>query len=309
MAGIYIECGQSIKSDSENYYKILEFLGNGANAFAYRCMCTSGLNRGMEFVLKLQYNLSSETRRERFLREAAFLQTCTHPAILAQYDSGTFVTQKNSFPFIITNYMPETLQERLRTGFLDFDIKVKMACELLSAVAFLQQLHIVHRDIKPGNIFISDNNAILGDFGLIKKIEACSEDSSEDDVELVNETVMNQFSGYVAMARYYRTPELVAYAKREDDLHIESDVFQLGLVLTELFTGNNPLIPAEDLRSPIRLGKIGRVECGDRKDGKLIHDTLAEMLDPNWNTRIKIDQVIDRFTGLYANLMLKKMPE
>lgn len=308
MADIYIECGQSIKSESGNFYRILEFLGNGANAFAYRCICTSGLNRGMEFVLKIQYNLSSETRRERFLREAAFLQTCSHPAILAQYDSGTFVTQKNRFPFIITNYMPETLQERLKVGSLAFDTKTKMACELLSAVAFLQQQKIVHRDIKPGNIFISENNAILGDFGLIKKIEAGSDDNSEDDVELVNETVMNQFSGYVAMARYYRTPELVAYANHEDILHVESDVFQLGLVLTELFTGNNPLIPADDLRSPIKLGKIGHVECGDRNNGKLVHNTLAEMLDLNWNTRIKIDQAIDKFTGLYANLMLKKKP-
>lgn len=165
-----------------------------------------------------------------------------------------------------------------------------------------------NRDIKPGNIFISDNNAILGDFGLIKRIELSGEDNSEDDVELVNETVMNQFSGYVAMARFYRTPELVAYAKREDELHIESDVFQLGLVLTELFTGKNPLIPSEDLRSPIRLETIGRVECDDWKDGKLIHNTLAEMLDIKWNTRIKIDQAIEKFTGAYTNLMLKKTP-
>lgn len=72
MAKIFIQIGQSIRSDNNIYYKILEFLGNGANAFAYRCLCTSGQNKGIEFVLKLQYNLSTEIRRERFLREAAF---------------------------------------------------------------------------------------------------------------------------------------------------------------------------------------------------------------------------------------------
>ena len=171
MPGIYIQIGQSIKSDNGIYYKVLEFIGNGANAYAYRCPCTSGQNRAIEFVIKIQYNLSNELRRDRFLREAAFLSKCNHPAILTQFDYGTFTTSQNQFPFMVTNFMPETLSKKMRDE-IPFELKLKFSCQLLSAVAFLQSQHIIHRDIKPNNVFISNDNVVLGDFGLIKKIDA-----------------------------------------------------------------------------------------------------------------------------------------
>ena len=302
MADIYIEVGQSIRSDKGIYYKVLEFIGNGANAFAYRCLCTSGSNRGMEFVLKIQYNLSTETRRERFLREQTFLENCNHPAILRQFDYGTFITVKNNFPFIVTSFMPETLEKKLEKDPIPFKSKLKYACQLISAVSFLQSQNIIHRDIKPSNIFISNDNVMLGDFGLIKVIDTPILD--EDDIELVNETVMCTFTGYAAMAKYYRTPELVNYANKKDELHIESDVFQLGLVLTEVFTGQNPLIPADNLRSPIRLNRIGRVEDEGTSSGRLIHNTLSQMLDMDYHNRISINTVLDRFSGIYQNLYI-----
>lgn len=300
MAKIYIQVGQSVKSDQGIYYKVLEFLGSGANAFAYRCLCTSGYNRGMEFVLKIQYNLATETRRERFLRESAFLSACNHPAILRQYDYGMFTTSQEKFPFIITNYMPENLAGKISSGTITFESKVKYSCQLLSAVSFLQSQNIVHRDIKPNNIFISNDNAVLGDFGLIKKLDEEKIGEDEDDVCLVNETVMNNFSGYAAMAKYYRTPELVNYANHVDVLHIETDIFQLGLVLTELFTGKNPLRPCVDLRDPLELDDIGYIDVPN--DGRIIHDTLVGMLQKDYRRRININLVIDRFTGIYTNI-------
>ena len=300
MADIYIEVGQSIHSAKGNYYKVLEFIGNGANAFAYRCLCTSGSNRGIEFVLKIQYNLSTETRRERFLKEQAFLEDCNHPAILRQYDYGTFVTAKNNFPFIVTNYMPETLAKRLSKEPISFKTKIKYACQLVSAVSFLQSRNVIHRDIKPSNIFISNDNVMLGDFGLIKVIDPPNMD--DDDVELVNETVMSSFSGYAAMAKYYRTPELVNYANKTDVLHIESDIFQLGLVLTELFTGQNPLIPSDDLQSPIRMNRIGKIDDEDTKMSGAVFNALRQMLDLDYHRRLSITAALDRFSGIYEVL-------
>lgn len=297
MAGVSLQIGQSIKSDNDVYYRVLEFLGSGANAFAYRCLCTSGQNRGIEFVIKIQYNLSTEIRRERFLREAAFLNNCNHPAILTQFDFGTFVTAQNQFPFIVTNYMPETLGDRIKTD-IPFDLKVRFSCQLLSAVAFLQSQGIIHRDIKPNNIFISNDNVVLGDFGLIKKVSSESSIATNDDIDLVNETVLTSLEGYVAMARYYRTPELVNYANKIAPLYLESDVFQLGLVLTELFAGKNPLRPVADLHAPIELDNIGFVSAPHH--GGVIHDTLAQMLQIDHKSRIKIDLAIDRFTGIYS---------
>lgn len=138
--------------------------------------------------------------------------------------------------------MPETLARRIHT-YLPFELKVKFSCQLLSAIVFLQSQGIIYRGIKPSNIFISNENAVLGDFGRIKKIEAEASATTDDDIDLVNATMLTSLSGYVAMVRYYRTPKLVNYANKTAPLYLESDIFQLGLVLTELFTGKKPLRP------------------------------------------------------------------
>lgn len=110
--------------------------------------------------------------------------------------------------------------------------------------------------------------------------------------------MLSDIGGYVAMARYYRTPELVDYANGSAPLYIESDVFQLGLVLTELFTGKNPLKPVVDLHAPIELDEIGYVSAPHH--GGFIHDTLAQMLQIDRKKRINIHSAIDRFSGIYA---------
>lgn len=300
MSGIYIQIGQSLKSDNDIYYKVLQFLGQGANAFAYRCLCTSGQNRGIEFVIKIQYNLSTEIRRVRFLREAAFLSRCNHPAILTQFDYGTFITRQNEFPFIVTSFMPETLANRIYTK-IPFQLRLKFSCQLLSAIAFLQSQQIIHRDIKPSNIFISNDNAVLGDFGLIKKLEENDDITADnDDISLVNSTVLANLNGYAAMARYYRTPELVNYANKTAPLYLESDVFQLGLVLAELFTGKNPLKPAMDLHMPIQLDNIGFID--NSSYGRRIHNVLAQMLQINRLERITVSAALDVFTGIFEQL-------
>ncbi len=304
MPRIYISVGQSIQSSTGTYYKILEFLGSGGNAFAYRVLCTSGIYRGLIFVLKLQYNLSTESRRIRFERESSFLKSGSHPAILKLYDDGVYTLPNGEiFPFIITSYLPETLKDCISTGTLNFIQKVKYACQLISAIAYLQSQKVLHRDIKPNNIFINNNDVVLGDFGLIKKIDE-SESGEDDDIEMIKESLMANESfnellqGYIAMARFYRTPELVEYANRRSPLRLESDIFQLGLVLTEMFTGQNPLQPTDDLLSPIVLNRIGYVS-GNETWGRKVFFILCSMLEIEYQRRININRLLEKFTGLY----------
>lgn len=81
---------------------------------------------------------------------------------------------------------------------------------------------------------------VLGDFGLLK-------DAGGDDG--VNDS--EDFKGYFAMLHSCRTPELIAYAKSEANICLESGIFQLGLVLCEMFIGKNSLIDSKDILSPI----------------------------------------------------------
>lgn len=304
MTGIYLEPGQSIfVKDSKTYYRIIKFLGQGGNAIAFRVLCTEGPYKGIAFVLKVQYNLSTQTRRERFARETAFLKEEVHPAILRHFDEGNYkLPDGRIYPFVVTNYFPRTLADVIKQGDADFPSKVLYACQLLSALQLLQSRNITHRDIKPNNIFVNGSDAVLGDFGLIKVLNESEQlnEADNDDIEMINETAFHAADGYVAMPYFYRTPELVAYANKKDTLHIESDVFQLGLVLSELFTGENPLAPSNDIKEPIHLNRIAQITGTD--DGGLVFTLLRGMLEVDYRKRAKVDDLLNGFNMLYEKV-------
>lgn len=145
------------------------------------------------------------------------------------------------------------------------------------------------------------SDAILGDFGLIKKLDASDQiEESCDDIDMINETAFHSADGYVAMPFFYRTPELVAYANKEDVLHLESDVFQLGLVLAELFTGENPLVPSTNIKEPIRLKKLAQIT--GTQDGGLVFKLLRSMLTIDYKERAKVDDLLNSFNMLYEKV-------
>ena len=79
---------------------------------------------------------------------------------------------------------------------------------------------VIHRDIKPKNVFVKGGACVLGDFGLMKQ-------SAERDDD-TREAIFKRSVGW-GMPFFYRTPDQVAYARNQSDLTIASDVFQLGL--------------------------------------------------------------------------------
>lgn len=306
MSKIYISIGQSLESETGNFYKVLNFLGKGGNAFSYLVVCTSGSNRGLLFVAKVLYNLSSPKRIERFDRETTFLKTTTHPSILRHHDSGKYIIKRDNttYPFIITNYMPETLELCIKKNSIGFREKVLFSCNLLNALIYLRDKKIIHRDIKPGNIFIDNHNAILGDFGLMKDLSCNDPSQIEDDIQCLNESLTHGEAGYVAMPHFYRTPELVKFANGEDTLHIESDVFQLGLVLAEMFTGNNPLIPG-DIKSQVRLNRIGKIKDSGKHSG-LVFNSIKGMLSLDYSKRPLPNSILDHFLLIYEDITKPK---
>jgi len=277
--GFYLEQYKSVQGN-ENWFQNLKFLGKGGNGTTFLVISTSGKLRGGLFALKVFHMMSSERRQERFLEEARFLKNNSHPNLMRQLDEGTY----SGHPFVVQDYMPKTLYQEIDGKPIDFGKALLFSCQLLSALNSLHTESLIHRDIKPQNIFINNLNAFIGDFGLIKKVEKITD---SDD--------LSDFNGYFAMPRYYRTPELISYAKKESGLDLRSDIFQLGLVIAQMFTGRNPLINSQDVYSPIELEKIGHIEW---KHGGLVAKTIKEMTSMNPNSRCTIDSALSRFTGL-----------
>jgi serine/threonine-protein kinase len=284
---VFLEPYQSIRAGG-NWYRNIQFLGKGGNGTTFLVTCTGGKYKGEIFALKIFHKISSEERKIRFLKEIEFMKEQHHPSVMRQYDEGIFADR----PFVIVEYLPNTLAAEINKGSVSVGKGIVYSLQLLSAVKHLQDIQIIHRDIKPENIFINNYSAILGDFGLIKKNDI-------EDVENIED-----IQGYVAMPRFYRTPELIKYAKGEDVLRIETDVFQLGLVLAHMFTGWNPLLSSENILDEI---KINDIKAPLGVYGKQIREILIKMLDLNWKSRIKIDAALDSFNGIFENFSKRKI--
>jgi serine/threonine protein kinase len=158
------------------------------------------------------------------------------------FDSGVY---QDKFPFVVAEYLPDTLRSVIARGMTPITLKIAYTLQLLSALDYLANSTppVIHRDIKPENMFLKGHSCVLGDFGLMKR------SGSPDGPDRV---VLKESAG-AGMPWGYRTPDLVAYYKREGPITSKSDVFQLGLVVAELFTGRNPLRPHKGFADPVEV--------------------------------------------------------
>jgi serine/threonine protein kinase len=275
-----------VASQSGATYLSIQRLGIGGSAETYLVLATAGPARGQLFALKLFRRLSKPEWRATFLQETAFLRGCNHPAVMRVFDEGLHLGQH---PFVVAEYLPRTLAFILGVGPSTVE-KLSYALQLLSALEYLAapERSVVHRDIKPENIFIKGGACVLGDFGLMRHHDP----DAEADRQRLKESVGP------GMPRFYRTPDLVEYLKGGPAPTPKSDVFQLGLVLAELFTGNNPQFPLQgnDFTAPVELNPLGDVPGGM---GEMIKPWIAAMLDVHPSTRPSASDLFIPWQGLF----------
>jgi serine/threonine protein kinase len=210
-------------------YEPVRSAGAGGVGKVSVALATTGPNKGVLFAIKTFSPDSPEKEdwKQAFMREVHVLRDCNHPAIVKVFDEGVLGDGR---PFFVMEYLPDTLWDAMKASGLDDPAKVSIVMQLLSALDYLSRRdpYVVHRDIKPKNIFLKAGTCVLGDFGLV--------------FQDVTPAAAGQPEGVIpAMAQMYRTPELVEYHITGKKPPPASDVFQLGLVASELFTGKNPL--------------------------------------------------------------------
>lgn len=297
---IGIEIGSRISSRSSIYYRVIQKLGSGGNSVVYLVHALGGEYRGVLFALRVFTRLAKRERLDRFLQEAEFLRNCSHPSIMRIYDDGIYSWRSGSetkeFPFVIIEYLPNTLYDVIRRRMTSAE-RVSYTLQLLSALSHLASHNpsVVHRDIKPKNIFVKGKSCVLGDFGLMKFLkEEVADPDNNIDIEIYQESLS------VGMPFFYRTPDLIAYTKKEQALTTKSDVFQVGLVLTEMFTGRNPERRAARLLDPVELDPIGEIP-GAMAVGIKAH--LEQMLAYNPANRPNAIDLIDPWEGIFQEVV------
>lgn len=288
---VYLEVGKGVRSNTDNWYKVIQPLGAGGNAATFLVLCTSGMNKGQLFAIKIFRRLSIPNRRKRFLDEIEFLKGCDHPAIVPVFDDGLYYDT----PFVVVEYLPETLRRALPKSFTIVQ-KVGYSLQLLSAINYLASRNppVIHRDIKPENIFVKGNLCVLGDLGLLKVLN--DDENIEDDRNMMNESYGPR------MPFFYRTPDLVDYALTGKPLTSKTDVFQLGLVLAELFSGINPEQRPEDILAPVVLEPLRNIPG---TSGAGIATLIYRMLVFEPENRPSARDLLDPFQAIMEDIVQK----
>ncbi|MBN2127842.1 MAG: serine/threonine protein kinase [Sedimentisphaerales bacterium] len=285
---VRLDFQQGIRAESGNWYNTLQFLGRGGNAVTYLVIAGSGPLQGTPFAVKVFRRVSRPERRASFLEEVRFLRECEHPGIMRIYDEGIYM---ENHPFVVAEYLPRTLAEVIRSRSASVVEKLTFALQLLSALDYLAALvpQVIHRDIKPQNVFVKGRSCVLGDFGLMKRLD--------DSAEELPDSVIKDSVG-PGMPFFYRTPDLIAYARGETHPTVKSDLFQLGLVLAELFTGRNPEKRAENDQwlSDVVLEPLGYIPGSL---GVPVANLISSLLSMNPDDRPDTSQALPAWRGLF----------
>jgi len=132
-------------------------------------------------VKVLRPELATATARERFLREARLLARLQHPNIVPVHRAD----ERDGLPFYVMDFFEgHTLADRLQSGPLPPDELTRVSRGLLEALAAAHAAGIVHRDVKPQNIFLRQGRAVLGDFGIAREAVGSDSELTEDGLLL-----------------------------------------------------------------------------------------------------------------------------
>ncbi len=216
-------------------YEIQSLIGSGGMGEVYRARDTR-LDRDVAIKVLPASLASDQDRLQRFEQEARAVAALNHPNLLTVFDVGTAPldasagTQASTSPYIVSELLEgASLRERLSAGALRERKAIDYAIQIARGLAAAHERGIVHRDIKPDNIFVtSDGRVKILDFGLAKLTETKSE-SSDPDATLGRGTQVGVVMGTLG----YMSPEQV----RGKPADARSDIFSFGAVVYEMLSG------------------------------------------------------------------------
>jgi Tol biopolymer transport system component len=254
------------------HYQLAAKLGAGGMGLVYRAY---DLILHRDVALKfLTPDLAGEPKAvERFEREARAAASINHPNICTIYEVG----EHEGRPFIVMELLEgETLNYRIGNRPVPLDLLLDWAIQITEGLAAAHERGILHRDIKPGNLFITTRSrAKILDFGLAKQspLTRPTPASTPAQTDIATLELLTQ-AGLAAGTPNYMSPEQA----RGEELDARTDLFSLGAVLYEMATGKKAF-PGSN--SAVALGGI-------------LHEHPTSPLDLNPDMPAELGQVINK---------------
>lgn len=205
-------------------YRIVSKLGQGGAGQVYLAEDQDGRRVAVK-VLSLREPISD--KRKRFKNETRFCYATSHKNVLRILDFGATEDSLGNVPFYVMEHFPCSLRNVLEEGLAPSEV-LPIFSEILDGVEAAHLKNVVHRDLKPENILIDRKGSrlVVADFG----IAHFSEEELHTIVETDNRARLANFQ--------YAAPEQRLRGQKVD---LRADIYALGLILNEAFTGSIPL--------------------------------------------------------------------
>lgn len=202
-------------------YEVEREIGKGGNARIFLATDPAGRRVALKV---LHPELLVSVAADRFLREIRLASQLSHPHIASILDSG----EHDWLVYYVMSYVEgPTLREALdRSPRLSIPDTARLASDLLDALDHAHRHDIIHRDVKPANVVLSANGAVLLDFGIARAVAASGND------QLTR-------SGIAVGTSTYMSPEQIAALPSIDH---RCDLYSVGVVLFECLAGQPPFV-------------------------------------------------------------------
>ncbi len=279
-------------------YLVEDKIGEGGMSVVYSASRVDEQFKRRVAIKFIKRGMETDEIIKRFKIEQQTLAALNHPFIARIIDGGT---AENGLPYFVMELIEgERIEKYCQNKGLSITEKLKLFQKVCSAIQYAHQNLVVHRDIKPGNIFVTaDGTPKLLDFGIAKLL-----DSSSEQANLTR-------TGLRIMTLEYASPEQLMGKQ----ITTATDVYSLGVVLYELLTGYFPYEFKNSLPSEVEkvvcttepekpstaVNRYKKDEISKKNTDRFYREEISKTDDKNY------EKVKKRLSGDIDNIVLKAM--
>ena len=253
-------------------YEIIRELGRGGMGAVF---LARDLKLGRRVAIKVLHKNIAELT-ERFILEARATARCSHENIVVIHDVNDF----SGYPYMVLEYLKgKTLSDVIKQGNVPPYRAIELVVPVVRALQSAHKLGLVHRDLKPDNIFLTESGTIkVLDFGIAKFLSMLPAHLIDESVTTAGNTFIHpgEFTqrGTVVGTLSYMSPEQWNAAVIDH----RADIWAIGIILFKMLTGKHPLAPLRGMQLRIT-ALLDQPMPSARDAGVGMPDEIAGIID------------------------------